>query len=133
MRAAIWTVVANVGLTAGITTPLWLNDVPGAHGGIALATALAGIVNAVLLWRALRRSGLYRPKAGWGGFLLKLLAACVAMSVAVLGLRGWIGEWTSIHGALDRVAWLLLAIGAGGVVYAATLFAAGLRPRHLRH
>lgn len=133
MRAAIWTVVANVGLTAAITTPLWLNDVPGAHGGIALATALAGIVNAVLLWRALRRSGLYRPKAGWGGFLLKLLAACVAMSVAVLGLRGWIGEWTSIHGALDRVAWLLLAIGAGGVVYAATLFAAGLRPRHLRH
>lgn len=133
MRAAIWTVVANVVLTVAITTPLWLNDVKGAHGGIAMATALAGIVNALLLWRALRRSGVYRPEAGWGGFVLKLLAACVAMSLVVLAVRGWVGPWTGIHGALDRIGWLVLAIGTGGVAYAATLFASGLRPRHLRH
>src|SRR3546814_9683619 len=60
MRAAIITVVANVLLTAGLTAPLWLNEVTGAHGGIALATALAGILNAALLWRFLRRGGLYR-------------------------------------------------------------------------
>src|SRR3546814_10747617 len=61
MRAAIITVVANVLLTAGLTAPLWLNEDTGAHGGIALATALAGILNAALLWRFLRRGGLYRP------------------------------------------------------------------------
>src|SRR5690606_29831593 len=91
MRAAIWTVAVNVGLTLAITTPLWMRDVPGAHGGIALATALAGIFNAWLLWRFLRRGGLYRPQAGWGAFLLRLLLACVAMVVVVLALRGWIG------------------------------------------
>src|SRR3546814_13645635 len=46
MRAAIITVVANVLLTAGLTAPLWLHEVTGAHGGIALAPALAGLPHA---------------------------------------------------------------------------------------
>ncbi len=133
MRAAIWTVAANVALTVAITTPLWLRGVPGAHGGIALATALAGIVNAWLLWRALRRSGLYRPQAGWLRFALRLAAACAAMAAVVLGARGWIGEWTAIAGPAARVGWLAAAIGAGAASYALALAALGLRPRHLRH
>ena len=133
MRAAIWTVVANIVLTAAITTPLWLGGVRGAHGGIALATALAGGLNAVLLWRALRRSGLYRPEPGWGGFLLRLALACVAMAAVVLSLRHGIGAWTQIDGPVARVGWLVLAIGAGAGCYALVLVALGLRPRHLRH
>lgn len=133
MRAAILTVVANIALTIALTTPLWLNDTPGAHGGIALATALAGIFNAWLLWRYLRRGGIYQPQAGWAGFLLRLLAGCVAMAAVVLGLHAWIGEWTQIHGAAHRIGWLVLVIGAGALAYALTLLASGLRPRHLRH
>ncbi|TKS53591.1 murein biosynthesis integral membrane protein MurJ [Luteimonas yindakuii] len=133
MRAAIWTVVANIVLTAAITTPLWLGRVDGAHGGIALATALAGGLNALLLWRSLRRSGLYRPEPGWGGFLLRLVAACVAMAVVVLVLRHGIGAWTAIDGAVARVGWLVLTIGAGAGCYGLVLVMLGLRPRHLRH
>lgn len=133
MRAAILTVVANVLLTIALTTPLWLNGTPGAHGGIALATALAGIVNAALLWRYLRRAGLYVPQPGWGRFALRLFAACFAMAVVVVMLQAWIGDWIAITGVLDRVLWLLLAIGAGAAAYAVVLVALGLRPRHLRH
>src|SRR5699024_1197760 len=111
MRAAIWTVVANIVLTAAITTPMWLGGVAGAHGGIALATALAGGLNALLLWRSLRRSGLYRPEAGWGGFLLRLAAGCVAMAAVVVLLRHGIGAWTAIDAAVERVGWLVLTIG----------------------
>ncbi len=132
MRAAILTVVANILLTVAFTTPLWLNGTPGAHGGIALATGLAGIVNAWLLWRALRRGGLHAPQPGWGRFLLLLVLACAAMTVVVLGLRGWIGDWTVIEGVLPRVLWLLAVIAAGAAAYAVVLFAAGLRPRELR-
>lgn len=131
MRAAIWTVAANVLLTVAITMPLWLNDVPGAHGGIALATGLAGIFNAWLLWRYLRRAGLHRAQPGWGVFALRMLAACVAMAAVVLALRGWIGDWNTLD-ALSRVVWLLAAVAAGGLAYAATLLLTGLRPRHLR-
>ncbi|WP_425501653.1 murein biosynthesis integral membrane protein MurJ [Pseudoxanthomonas koreensis] len=133
MRAAIWTVAANVALTVAIVTPLWRGDVEGGHAGIALATALAGMVNAALLWRVLRRSGLYRPQPGWGRFALRLLAACVAMAAVVLAARGWIGEWTGIGGASLRVAWLLLVIALGAASYGLVLLALGLRPRDLRH
>lgn len=132
MRAAIWTVVANVGLTILITTPLWLQGVQGAHGGIALATALAGIINALLLWRYLRRAGLYRPLPGWGVFALRLLAACVAMAAVVLAARGWIGEWTALDDWKLRVGWLLAVVCAGAVTYGLAMLALGLRPRHLR-
>lgn len=133
MRAAIWTVAANVALTIAFTTPLWLYEVRGAHVGIALATGLAGIFNAALLWRYLRRADLLRPQPGWGTFWLRLAAACVAMAVVVLALRGWIGDWTAMPSAWHRTFWLLLTIAAGAGTYAATLLASGLRPRHLRH
>ena len=133
MRAAIITVVVNVLLTIAITTPLWLNRVEGAHAGIALATALAGIVNAWLLWRYLRRDGLLVPQPGWVGFLLRLLVACITMSAAVLAIRHWVGDWRLLHGAWARIGWLLAAIAAGALAYAGTQIAMGLRPRHLRH
>lgn len=131
MRAAIWTVVVNVVLTIVITTPLWLRDVEGAHGGIALATGLAGIFHVWLLRRYVRRAGLHRAEPGWGVFAIRMLAACVVMAAVVLGLRGWIGDWDAL-GGLARVWWLLAVVAAGGMSYALALAVFGLRPRHLR-
>ena len=126
MRAALATVAANVLLTIALTTPLWLYQVRGAHVGIALATALAGIFNAWLLWRALRRQGLHRPEPGWGRFLWQTVAACMAMAAVVLVLRGWVGDWNALGGFWLRAAWLLLVIAAGGLAYVLALFS-GLR------
>ncbi len=132
MRAAIITVVANVVLTIAFTTPLLLNKMEGAHVGIALATALAGIVNAALLWRYLRRAGVYAPQPGWRGFSMRLLLACVVMTAVVLALRFWVGQWTAIDGWENRALWLLLVIAAGAAAYGLTLLATGLRARDLR-
>ena len=72
MRIAIRTVAVNVGLTVLLVTPLWWYEVPGAHAGIALATALAGIFHATWMWRALSVQGLFQPQPGWSRFLLQL-------------------------------------------------------------
>ena len=133
MRAALLTVGANVLLTVAFTTPLWLYKIEGAHGGIALATGLAGIFNAWLLWRYLRRAGLLQLQPGWGVFALRLATACVVMAVAVLAMRWWIGDWTSIANPTHRIFWLLATIAAGASAYGATLLVSGLRPRDLRH
>jgi putative peptidoglycan lipid II flippase len=133
MRAAILTVIANVVLTIALTTPLWLNKVPGAHGGIALATGLAGIFNAWLLWRYLKRAGLLRPQPGWGRYWARLGVACVVMTAVVLGLRLYIGDWTTMPSLLHRALLLLAVVAAGGVAYLLALLAMGLRPRDLRH
>lgn len=132
MKAAIWTVFANVAMTIAFTLPLWLNDVDGAHGGIALATGLAGIFNAWLLWRYLRRDGLLKPQPGWGRHLLRIAVACAAMTAVVLGISHWVGDWTAI-GIWHRTLWLLAAVAAGAAAYGVTLLAMGLRPRDLRH
>lgn len=132
MRAAVRTVIINVGLTVAIVTPLWWYKVPGAHGGIALATGLAGVANAALLWRALRLSGLYRPLAGWGRHLARLGLACTTMALVVLGFTHWIGDFSAIHG-LARWGTLLLTVLVGALTYGMALLALGWRPSQLRH
>lgn len=131
MRAALWTVAANVGLTIVFTTPLWLNGVEGAHGGIGLATGLAGIINAWLLWYYVRRAGLHRAQPGWHRLLAQLGVACVAMALVVLALRAWAGDWVAMAAHL-RVLWLLGIVVAGAVSYALALALCGVRPRDLR-
>jgi putative peptidoglycan lipid II flippase len=113
-------------------TPLYFNDVPYAHAGIAGATALAGILNAALLWRYLRRDGIYRAERGWLRWLLRIAAGLVAMAAVVVVLRQWVGDWTAMAG-LMRWAWLLVVVAAGAAAYGFVLVVLGLRPRHLRH
>jgi putative peptidoglycan lipid II flippase len=93
---------------------------------------LAGVFNAALLWRYLRRQGLYQPEPGWGRWVTRIMLGLVAMSAVVLAIRGWVGEWSALP-TLWRWIWLLVAVTAGGVAYAGALLALGLRPRHLRH
>ena len=131
MRAAVITVVANVLLTIAIVTPLWMNDIPAAHAGIALATALAGVLNAALLWRYLRKQGIYQPEPGWGWWMARIVIGLLAMAVSVLAVREYVGAWALLP-TLWRWLWLLAAVGAGAVTYAAVLVMLGLRPRHLR-
>jgi len=101
-----------------------------AHVGLALATSLAAMVNAGLLFRGLRRDGVFRFQPGWGRLTCQLLLANAAMAAALLGLGGpwreWM-EWT-ITAKLGRLALLVLA---GLLAYAVTLWLCGLRPRHL--
>ncbi len=132
MRAAIITVAANVLLTIALVTPLWMLGIKAAHVGIAAATALAGVLNAALLWRYLRRQGVYRPEPGWGRWLLRIVFGLVFMAVAVVLMREAAGEFTALS-APWRWLWLLAAIAVGAAVYGLVLLLSGLRPRHLRH
>ena len=131
MKVAVWTVLVNVGLIAAFVTALRLTGSAYGHIGIAFATALAGIFNAVVLLALLRREGLYRGEAGWSAWLLRIALACAVMVAVVLPIRLWVGDW----GALlwwQRLAWLMAAVAAGGSAYGAVHTAFGLRLRHLR-
>ncbi len=130
VRAALWTVFANVFLCCLFVFPMWYFKIEGAHAGIALATGLAGLVNAFLLWRYLKRSKHLELQNGWGVFLFKLLIACTSMTVFVLAARYVVGDFAAMK-TLSRLVHLSWIVGGAAILYGGVLYAMGLRIRHL--
>lgn len=131
MRAAIITVFINVALIAAFVWPLWKAGLDWAHVGIAAATALSGTLNALLLWRALKAQGIYRPEAGWAAWMARIVAGLLVMGLAVWATTQWLGDFVPWPW-WQRLGNLLLCVGLGALAYGLTLVVLGLRPRHLR-
>jgi putative peptidoglycan lipid II flippase len=124
VRIAIICMVVNMALNLLLIWPLQ-------HVGLALATSLASMLNTGLLLRGLYRAGVYKPASGWWLFVLRLVAACAAMVALVLWLNAPSSEWFAWQ--WQRRVWEVTLLVCGGIfVFAGTLFASGLRMRHLR-
>jgi putative peptidoglycan lipid II flippase len=104
---------------------------PGLHLALGIASALASYVNLALLWRWLRRDGVYQPAPGWPRFTLRLVLACAALCAVVLAGLHWAPDFTVVP-KWSRVGWLLGLVAAGAAAYGATLVAMGWRLRELR-
>ena len=96
------------------------------HAGLALSTTLSAALNAFLLYRGLRREGVYAPTPGWTRLWARLAVASVAMAVVLVWGAGDVETWLAMSRA-DRVAALVGWIAAGAAVYAGTLLALGVR------
>jgi putative peptidoglycan lipid II flippase len=102
------------------------------HTGLALAISIAAFVNAALLYRWLRRHGVYAPEPGWRRFFLQVLAASAAMGLMLAWGVGDLRDWLTARAATRAVhlAWL---VAGGAALYLAALYLVGLRPRQLLH
>jgi len=98
------------------------------HAGLALSIGLAACLNAGMLYRGLRRDGIYHPLAGWGIFVGKLVIAMALMGVALWWAAGPAENWLHL-GLTARVMQLCLLVALGGGTYFATLWLLGFRPR----
>ena len=96
------------------------------HAGLALSISLGACLNAVLLLRALRARGIYRPAAGWLRFLMRLLLALAVMTAFLVWLSPP-AEWWLSATAWQRAGWLVAMVSGGAAVYFAALWAAGFR------
>jgi putative peptidoglycan lipid II flippase len=106
VKVAIVCVALNIALCLGLIGPL-------AHVGIALATVIAGWVNAFALGAWLWRQGRLAPDARLGAFVPRLVMAAAVMGLAI---------WAAQHFAFDPLfrargyRWgalgLLIALGA---------------------
>jgi putative peptidoglycan lipid II flippase len=96
-----------------------------------LSSALASYLNLWLLWRALRRDGIYARQPGWRAHLFRLVAACAALTaVLTAGMLVW-PDWSSWPTA-TRVLRLTELIAAASAAYVVVLFASGFRWADLR-
>lgn len=121
--------VAAIALVVNIFLSLILVS-PMKHVGLALATSIAAWINALLLFRLLKDSGVYRPLAGWWLFLLKVfLAAAVMAALLVFGVEH-LDVWMNA-GVWERVFKLSLWVLIGAVSYFLVILASGIRPSQL--
>jgi putative peptidoglycan lipid II flippase len=102
--------------------------VPFRHAGLALAIGLGACLNAALLYRYLRRHGIFSPQPGWAAFVAKVAGAVAAMAAALYYAMGPAAWWLGAHWQhkVPAVAGLVLL---GAVVYLGLLYAFGLRWR----
>ena len=131
VRIGIVAMVANMGLNLLFVIPWVFTDTPGAHTGLALATACSSLLNAALLYRGLRRDGRLHHTRGWGVFALRLALANGAMTALLLALTPPLAQWTDWT-TWERALRLLALVAGGALAYFATLALAGVRPAHLR-
>jgi putative peptidoglycan lipid II flippase len=126
VRIAIWSMLANMVMNVVFVVPLVVLEIPGAHAGLALATALASYLNAGLLYRQLRRQQVYQPRPGWARMLAQMLVASAAMGAVVLWLVPSATQWAAFPGP-ERALQIGLLVAAGVVSYLAALRLAGMR------
>ena len=103
---------------------------PLAHAGLALATSLSALFNALMLLVKLYKDKIYCPVFGWVVFFVRVFLASTAMFLA---LYFWVDvDWWQQWHSTERVIHLLKWIVIGLLIYSVTLILTGLRWHHLK-
>ncbi len=96
------------------------------HAGLALSIGLAACLNAALLYRGLRRHGIYTPQPGWIKFYAKLFIAMTLMGLGLWFMGGDSNDWLDWTFA-QRLLRLSLLVTLGATIYFAALWLTGFR------
>ena len=123
VRVGVIAMLANIVLNLLLVVPL-------AHAGLALATTLSAFLNAGLLLRGLVKRGVFRPRAGWGGFVARVAAGNLALGAVLWMVRGEPADWLEAQ-AVTRALRLCGCVALGMVLYAGVMLGLGMRPRDL--
>ena len=100
------------------------------QAGLALSISLGALLNAGWLLTGLIKRGSYRPKPGWGRFLLQVTGATALLTVFLMwGAASF--AWTALRAHILQRAGLMAAmLAASALIYFAALWASGVKLRH---
>src|SRR5258708_26704234 len=84
-----------------------------------------------LLFRGLRRAGVYHPSKAWATLWPRVLLASALMGSLLWWWSGSLEQWMALHPAA-RLLRCAGGISAAGALYFAVLYALGMRYRDLR-
>ncbi len=130
VRTGIISIFANILMKPLVVIPLVMLWGLG-HVGLAFTTAMAAYVNAFLLYRGLRKAGVYRPASTWGATWLRYGTANLAMTAVLFGFLHFWAQWAEWP-ALERVIRLAIVCVAGLLAYLLALAAVGVRFKDFR-
>ncbi|MBP6514982.1 MAG: murein biosynthesis integral membrane protein MurJ, partial [Steroidobacteraceae bacterium] len=131
VRVAMIALGANMGFNVLVVVPAHLYGFSAPHALLALSTGLSALLNSVLLYRGLRRSGVYTPSGRWKTLWPRAIAANLAMAAFLWWFAGLAASWPELP-VLERIWRIGGCVGGGAALYFAVLWAAGLRYRDFR-
>ncbi|MFV9615017.1 MAG: murein biosynthesis integral membrane protein MurJ [Gammaproteobacteria bacterium] len=131
VRIGIIAMVCNMFLNMLFVVPLVFMDYQAPHVGLALATSLSAYINAILLYRGLRKDATFQPQAGWLAWLFRIFIATLAMVAVITWLNPDTSQWSQ-WALLERLTNLTRIIISGLFVYFVLLWLQGLRPGQLK-
>jgi putative peptidoglycan lipid II flippase len=102
------------------------------HIGLALSVGLSACLNAAMLYRGLRKRGIYQPQGKWWPFFIKLAIALILMGlVSYFSVAHF--DWIAMQAHRGiRAATLVGIILLCMLTYFSTLFALGFRIKDFR-
>lgn len=124
VRFGIIAMVANMVFNAMLIFPL-------GYVGLALATAMSGILNASLLAWGLSRRDIYQPSRQTWLFSAKVALASAGMAALLWWLSPSLTVWAE-WGLLNSSLHLFGYIGAGALCYGILLLVSGVRIKHFK-
>ena len=122
--------VANMLLNIIFVVPLHYKWQLG-HVGLALATSLSAFLNAGLLYRGLRKQGVYKPLQGMLATVLRITSSAFLMAGVLFYWMPAVDQWL-MWGWWQRSLSILPLCLVGAGTYFIALLVVGARPRHFR-
>ena len=131
VRIALIALATNLVLSVLLAWYLTRIGYSARHAGLALATSIAALLNAGLLYRGLIRDKVLVHGPGWLMLAGQALLANAGMWVLLLWLRRPMAWWLET-GLTERILWLAVCVAGGAATYLILLLALGLRPSALK-
>ena len=122
-----------VNLVVGVSSAYFLssNNYSGPHLGLAAATSLAALLNAVLLYRGLQKEGVLQHSTGWSLLIIRVLVATLVMVFVLMQLKHSV-DWWLTQVTLQRAIWIAVLVFVGAAAYFVTLLVLGMRMSQLK-
>ena len=130
VKIAIAAMVTNMVLNLLFVGLLLLRGFEGPHAGLALASSAAAYLNAILLYRGLKKRDVLSHEKGWLRLWIAIFLASAAMAALLFFMTHDIEAWLQAAANL-RVRNLALTIVFGILVYIFICMLAGIKKHDL--
>ena len=131
VRAGLIALGVNMAMNIAVVLPAKYFGFPYPHVLLATSTCMSAAVNTALLWRGLVKTGIYKPRPGWGVLLARILFANAVMAGLLLWMGADLADWLATP-PLQRALRLAGCVVAGAAIYFAALFVSGVRLAQMR-
>jgi len=132
VRIGIIAMLSNIVMSGLIVYPWYSMGYIGPHAGLALSTALAGYINAGMLFYQLKKQKIYHHQANTNKIWIKDLSRILVAIIVMIAILMWLNpdnNWWQVAGLAQKIIKLLTLVGLAGVSYFSVLLALGLRKK----